>query len=489
MGLHEAKRRSLGAASNSLNLQTHTREKVVVAASSMGAAVFLTLLKLLIGLVTGSLGILAEAAHSGLDLVAAATTLFAVRISDRPADTTHQYGHGKIENLSALAETLMLLITCAWIIYEGIDRLFIHTREVDPSFWAFLTMGVSIVTDFWRSRALGRAARKYNSQALEADALHFSTDIWSSSVVIVGLAFVKYGELTGQKTIFVRSDALAALAVAVIVSYVSIRLGGRAVHALLDSAPHGLAEQIASIAAQVDSVKRVARVRVRGVGNQIFADVRIEIARYLSFEESHAIANQVRDAIRQLVSNSDVVVHTVPSSANEGLLERIQAVASRGHFAIHNIATHVTKGGIWVDLDLEVDPHSTFEHAHALATNLENQLRGKLGQVADINVHIEPRGETLVKGLEVDPERRARYVERIETNRREIPHTHTSQDIALHQVDGTIYVSFHLPIDDDRTIAQVHSIAEEMENRLRREFPELGRVVIHVEPRQKIATQ
>jgi len=464
-------------------LDLRTSEKVTAAASSVGAAVFLTILKLMVGLVTGSLGILAEAAHSGLDSAAAVTTFFAVRISDRPADTTHQYGHGKVENLSALAEMLMLLITCAWIIYEAFNRLTLRAAAVDPSLWAFLTMAVSIGTDLWRSKALGRAARKYKSQALEADALHFSTDIWSSCVVIIGLAFVKYGDLTGQKTIYVRSDALAALAVAAIITYVSLQLGGRAVQALLDSAPRGLAEQIAAAAARVDNVKRVARVRVRNVGAQLFADVRIEIARYLSFEESHAIATRVRDAIRdEIKANADVVVHTVPSVENEGLLERIQAVASTGHFAVHNITTHVTKAGIWVDLDLEVDPSSTFEHAHGMATELETQLRGKLGKVADINVHVEPRGGSLAKALEVNTQRRATYVERIEANRREIPHTHRCEDIALHETDGTVYASFHLPIDGDLTIAQVHSIAEEMENRLRLEFPELGRVVVHVEP-------
>jgi cation diffusion facilitator family transporter len=468
-------------------MQTRTREKVVVAGSSVAAAVFLTVLKLFIGLLTGSLGILAEAAHSGLDLAAAVTTFFAVRISDRPADTSHQYGHGKIENLSALAETLMLLITCGWIVYEGINRLLVHGQQVDPSVWAFVTMATSIVTDFWRSRALSRTARKYHSQALEADALHFSTDIWSSAVVIVGLALVKYGELVGQKALFIRADALAALGVAGIVTLVSLRLGRRTIHALLDSAPHGLAEKIATIAAAVDSVKRVTRVRVRSVGSQIFADVRIEIGRHLSFEESNAIAAHVRDAISQLVANADVVVHTVPSSENEGLLERIQAIAARGHFAVHNITTHATKGGIWVDLDLEVSENSTFAEAHGLATDLENSLRTRLGRVADINVHIEPRGETLVKGREVDPQRVAKYVERIETIRREIPHTHPCEDVAVHEIDGAVYIAFHLPIDTDRTIAQVHGIAEEMENRLRREFPKLGRVVIHVEPYRGIA--
>ncbi|MEJ2556675.1 MAG: cation diffusion facilitator family transporter, partial [Anaerolineae bacterium] len=173
------------------------KEKRSAALSSVLAAVLLTGLKLVVGLLTGSLGILAEAAHSGLDLVAALVTFFAVRLSDRPPDKRHLYGYGKVENLSALVETLLLLVTCIWIIYEAIERLFFKSVEIEASFWAFGVMAVSIVVDISRSRILYRAARKHNSQALEADALHFSTDIWSSSVVIVGLALVWLSERLG----------------------------------------------------------------------------------------------------------------------------------------------------------------------------------------------------------------------------------------------------------------------------------------------------
>ena len=219
--------------------ERQVREKKIVAATSVGAAVFLTGTKLAIGLLTGSLGILAEAAHSALDLAAAVVTFFAVRVSDRPADASHLYGHAKVENLSALFETLLLLITCLWVIYEAVHRLFFVTVKVDPSLWAFLVMGVSIVIDFSRSRALSRVARKYNSQALEADALHFSTDIWSSAVVIAGLALVRYGEHRGGHKAFFetcRCD-FRLLSWPQSSVYVSLRLGRRAVDALLGPGP------------------------------------------------------------------------------------------------------------------------------------------------------------------------------------------------------------------------------------------------------------
>jgi cation diffusion facilitator family transporter len=468
--------------------QNQVREKKLVAGSSVLAAIFLTGIKLVIGLVTGSLGILAEAAHSALDLAAAVITYFAVRVSDRPADETHPYGHAKVENLSALAETLLLLATCVWIFKEAIHRLFFVAVEVDPSFLAFLTMVISIVVDFSRSRALARTARKYNSQALEADALHFSTDIWSSAVVILGLALVRYGDSAGKKSIFVRADAAAALIVALIVVYVSVQLGRRTIDALLDRAPRGLADRFSAAVSGIDQVRRVSRLRVRNVGTQVFVDLSLEVPRRLSFEESHAVTRKAQEVLRAISPNVDVVVHTVPIAENEGILERIQAVAARGHFAVHNITTHWTDRGVWIDLDLEVDPALSFEQAHTLATTLESQVRGELANmqlsapVADVNAHIEPRDEELAAGWDVDPTEASHYIEQIKTIGRELKHTTGCQDIEVHKIKGRVYLSFHLLIDAKRPTAEVHGIAEEMENRLRREFPQLGRVVIHTEP-------
>ncbi|MEW5719491.1 MAG: cation-efflux pump, partial [Chloroflexota bacterium] len=462
--------------------------KGFAASSSVVAAIFLTTMKLVVGIMTGSLGILAEAAHSALDLGAALITWFAVRVSDRPADETHMYGHGKVENLSALAETILLLVTCAWIIYEAIQRLFFESVDVDPSIWAFLTMGISIAVDWSRSRVLYRAAKKYHSQALEADALHFSTDIWSSSVVIIGLALVWLGEQIGMKAILIRADAVAAFIVALIVIWVSVQLGRRTIDALLDTAPHGLAAQITAAVSQVGDVQRVQRTRVRGSGSQVFVELRVAVPRHLSFEESHAVTHQIRDAAHSVSPNADVVVTTVPIAENEGIFETIQSIAARGHFAIHNISTHLTKKGTWIDLDLEVDPGITFDNAHAIATDLETRLRAELAaskdsqRIADINVHIEPRAEELVKGNELTPSQAAKYVERIHAHCAEIPHVRACQDIDVQQLDGQVYLAFHMQLDTDLSIADVHSATEEMENRLRREFPSLGRVVIHAEP-------
>ncbi|MBP1623284.1 MAG: cation diffusion facilitator family transporter [Acidobacteria bacterium] len=469
-------------------METQFREKKVIAATSVGAAVFLTGAKLAVGLWTGSLGILAEAAHSGLDLAAAVITFFAVRVSDQPADESHLYGHGKVENLSALAETFLLLITCVWIIYEAVQRLFFETIEVDPSLWAFLIMGMSIVIDFSRSRALGRVAKKYRSQALEADALHFSTDIWSSAVVIIGLALVKIGDLRGgDKAVYQRADAIAALVVSLIVIHVSYRLGRRAVDALLDRAPQGLAEQLSRSVEDVSGIRRVTRTRVRDVGNRIFVDMEIDVPRHLSLEESHELTQKAQQAVRRISPGADVVVDTVPIAEGEGIVEKIRAAASREHVSVHNITTHWTERGIWIDLDIEVDPDASFERAHEQATKLENKLRTELIRmndsmpVAEINAHIEPRVQEPILGAQLDAAEAETYAERVKTIGRELG-SGECHDIELHRIDGRIYLSCHVLVNAAVPMAEVHRIAEEIENRLRREFPELGRVVIHTEP-------
>ena len=284
-----------------------------VALTSVLAAVVLTLVKIVVGLSTNSLGILAEAAHSGLDLVAAIVTLFAVCFSDRPADSEHPYGHGKVENLSALFETILLLATCVWIVYEAVERLSAKAVKVDPSAWAFVVMFFSIVVDFGRSRALAKAAKDYNSQALEADALHFSTDIWSSMVVILGLGGVLLGQRwTEHAVTLAKADAVAALGVAAIVIVVSFKLGRRTLQGLLDTAPVGLSEQIKPAVEAMPGVVDCHHIRVRTAGPSLFVDVHVLIDGAKSLNETHALTDQIEECIQQIAPNADVTVHPEP---------------------------------------------------------------------------------------------------------------------------------------------------------------------------------
>jgi cation diffusion facilitator family transporter len=294
--------------------ETADQEKKAAALFSVVSAVGLTLFKIIVGVLTLSLGILAEAAHSGLDMAAALVTYLAVRLSGKPADDEHLYGHGKIENLSALFETLLLLGTCVWIIYEAIQRLFVNPVEVEVTFWAFAIMAASIVVNFFNSRRLYRTARKHRSQALEADALHFNTDIWSSSVVLLGLAFVKFGEWIPSLSFLRKADSVAALGVAAIVIYVSIELGMRTIRSLLDTAPSGSVSEIRSAVEALPGVINCHAVRVRVSGPQTFIDAHVLLDGSMSLEEAHALTEVIERTIQKLLPHADVMVHPEPTT-------------------------------------------------------------------------------------------------------------------------------------------------------------------------------
>jgi cation diffusion facilitator family transporter len=309
-----------------MTLQDARKDKRSAALSSVFAAIGLTTFKLIVGLLTNSLGILAEAAHSGLDLVAAAMTFFAVQVSDKPADMEHPFGHGKIENLSALFETLLLLVTSGWIIYEAIQRLFFVSVKVEASIWSFIVMGTSIVIDYTRSRILYKAARKYKSQALEADALHFSTDIWSSSVVIIGLIGLTLARYIPGLDWMHKADSIAALIVAIIVIYISGELGWRTISALLDTAPRGLADKVEKVAAAVPGVVDAHAIRIRPSGAHTFIDMHITMDGTCTLNEAHAATEVIEKAIHAIISPADITVHVEPAK-----LVRIPVKSQKQH--------------------------------------------------------------------------------------------------------------------------------------------------------------
>src|SRR5437762_13167447 len=332
-------------------------EKRSVARNSVIAAVGMTALKILVGFATGSLGLISEAAHSGLDLIAAVITFFSVGVSDKPADADHQYGHGKVENFSAFIETGLLLLTCIWIVYEAIERLFILHVEIEPSIAAFAVMFFSMAVDFWRSRALGRIAAKYDSQALEADALHFSTDIWSSGVVVLGLLLVMLGR-TWNIDWLRDADPVAALFVAGVVVYVSWRLARKTIDALLDAAPAGIRNKIIAAAWTVDGLVEVDRVRIRRAGNRYFADLSIGLARNVTFQRSEQVADAVTVAVHDVLPDADVVVHSIPRAMNtENIFDKVRAVATRQNFNVHDVSVQNLHGHLHVEQHLELDEH------------------------------------------------------------------------------------------------------------------------------------
>ncbi|HVN75454.1 MAG TPA: cation-efflux pump [Thermoanaerobaculaceae bacterium] len=460
------------------------REKRAVAAVSVAAAVFLTSTKLLVGTVSGSLGILSEAAHSGLDLVAAVVTLLAVRASAKPADREHTYGHGKVENLSALFEAALLFATCTWIIVEAIERLFFKTVHVEASAWAFAIMAMSIAVDLWRSRALRRVAVKYDSRALEADALHFSTDIWSSAVVIVGLAGVAAARAPGLAWL-ADADAVAALGVAAIVVWITVQLGRKTVADLLDAIPPGLRDEIDRVV-RVPGVVDVVRVRVRRSGADAFADVTLTVGPGTAIDRAHLIATSAEAAIRRLVPGADVVVHVEPADApvppeDELPSESVRGVAARLGFAVHDIHLHHVLDSRSLELHLEVDKSLSVAEAHQRATTLEAALRAEIAGLAQIVTHIEPQDES-AGASRAAPEDEGQVLAVL----RELAsgagmHCHP-HDVMVRRADGGLTVSFHCALDAGTAITAAHELTERFERELRARLPHVGRVVIHVEP-------
>jgi len=288
------------------------QEKHYAALTSVIAALGLTSFKLVIGLFTNSLGIISEAAHSGFDLVAALITLLAIWISSKPADKEHLYGHGKVENLSALIETVLLLVTCIWIIYEAINRLFFKVTHVEVTLWSFVVIVSSIAVDYSRSRLLFRTAHKYKSQALEADALHFQTDIWGSSVVLLGLICVMISKHFAVLSFLEKMDAIAALGVAGIVISVSFELGKRTIQGLIDTAPKGMQAQIKRVVEGMPDIIDCHNIRIRASGPNLYVDIHVHMDGHQSLDRVHSLTDAIEEAIRKLIPDTDVTVHPEP---------------------------------------------------------------------------------------------------------------------------------------------------------------------------------
>jgi cation diffusion facilitator family transporter len=459
---------------------TMRREKRVVARNSLFAALGITIMKAVVGVSTGSLGILSEAAHSALDLVAAFITLISVRVSDKPADLDHPYGHGKVENFSAFIETGLLLLACVWIIWEAVRRLFFHQVDIEPTVAAFVVMALSMVVDAWRSRALKRIAAKYDSQALEADALHFTTDIYSSGVVLLGLGLVVIGKRYSLPWLNY-ADPIAALFVAMAVIYVSWRLARRTIDALLDAAPAGVRSQIIDEVSRLDGVLELDHVRIRRGGNRYFADLSVGLARTVTFQRAEQLADEVTNAIRRVLPNADVVVHSVPRAAvSENIFDRIRAVATRNNLNVHDVSVQSLAGRLHVEQHLELDERLTLKQGHDVVTAIEGEMRREVPEIDSILTHIESEPATIETGDEI--ERDAELERRLSRIVAEFPEVVDMHEIAVKRVRDRIYVSCHCTMSDELPLSRVHDISTALEIRFKQDAPEIFKVLIHPEP-------
>lgn len=460
------------------------REKRAAALLSVGSALLLVSLKTFLVIRTSSLGVLSEALHSGLDLIAAVITFLSVRVSDEPADERHPYGHGKFENFSAFVETGLLLLIALFIIYEAFDRLFFHNVHIQPSVTAIVILFVALAIDVTRSRALKHVAHKYSSEALEADALHFSTDVWSTMVVIAGVGLVWAGE-TWNVPWLAYADALAGLAVAAVIIWVGSQLARRTMDALLDVAPKGLQQEIARAVAGMDGVLDVDRVRVRRAGNRHFVDATVSVARTASLEQVHALSDAIEKRIGEIVP-SDVMVHAEPRAPQgEHLFEAIRAVAQRMGLAIHDVTALQHGGQLFIELHLEVDESLTLREAHRQASELEEGIRKLRDGSTDVNIHIEPLGRHIATpdagAGEMKQLSRAieDFLNSLPSEFDELINCH---DVRVRQVEHHILASCHCTMRGVLPITQVHDVTAALEDRIKETFPQIYRVTIHPEP-------
>ena len=460
------------------------KEKKRAALLSVASALVLVSLKTFLVLRTASLGVLSEALHSGLDLVAAIITFLSVRVSDAPADERHPYGHGKFENFSAFVETGLLLLTALYIIYEAFARLFFRSVHIAPSITAIVILLFALAIDVTRARALSHVAKKFSSEALEADALHFSTDVWSTVVVISGIGLVWAGE-TWNMPYLIYADALAGLAVAAVILWVGSQLGRRTVDALLDAAPEGLQQEIARTIARMDGVLDVDRVRVRRAGNRHFVDATVSVARTASLEQVHELSDAIEKRVGEIVP-SDVMVHAEPRAPQgEHLFEAIRAVAQRMGLGIHDLSALQQQGQLFVELHLEVDENLSLRDAHRQATKLEEGIRELRDGPIEVNIHIEPLGRQIATPDSGAGEMKqlSRSVEQfLNSLPAEFDELVNCHDVRTRQVAHHILVSCHCAMKGALPITQIHDVLATLEDRVKERFPQIHRVTIHPEP-------
>lgn len=456
-------------------MSTATGEKQSVALGSIVASALMTVMKLVVGLLTGSIGILSEAAHSGLDFAATVLTYLAVRVSDRPADEEHNYGHGKVESVAALAETALLFLTSIWIIYEAAHRLVTGALAVEATWYGLAVMLISIAIDAFRARALSRVAKATRSEALEADALHFSSDILSSGVVVAGLGLVYLG--------YPKGDAIAAIGVAGFVCLAGYRLGRRTIDTLIDTAPKGAAGRVAAIAERLPGVVRVEGVKVRSAGSVLFVDLDVAVSRTLPLDRVKEIQTAVAAAVGTEMPEAKPVVHAHPLALeNETIVDRVQVIAANQGLAVHHITVQRIDERISVSLDLEVDGRQSIGRAHETASVLEAAIRDELGAAVEVETHIEPLLVDAVDGVEVAPDLLSRIDRTIQEIAAGKPSILDAHNLRVRQTGQGLFVSFHCHVAAGETVEDVHNTITHFEHRLRDRWPEIKRVIIHAEP-------
>jgi cation diffusion facilitator family transporter len=448
--------------------------KTNVAAISIFASAGMAAAKFAVGIAIGSLALISEALHSSVDVVATIITWLVVRVSDQPADEEHHYGHGKFESLSALFVIALLYVLAGGILVESWSRLREGAAPPTLSAIPFVVLVIDIAVNFWRARALYRTARETRSQALAADALHFASDVLGSTAVIIGLVLTGLG--------FAWGDSAAAIAVAVMISILGLRLGRSTIETLLDRAPEGASEKAIAAIRSVPGVVSVERLRARMVGPTYFIDAIANVPRTYPIDRVEAIKKNAQAAVSEALGDADLTFTAVPVARdNESVRERIMVIARNSGLAVHHVTVHDLGGKLTVSIDLEVDGDMELLAAHGIAHELERNIREDFGEDVEVDTHIEPLEPELPHGTDAAPER-VEVIKAALTGFAGNGAIHDIHNVRVRDTDAGEIVNFHCRAAPSMSVIKVHEHVDEIERALRRAFPSIKRVISHAEP-------
>ncbi len=441
----------------------------------------MTVLKLAAGLLSGSLGVLSDAAHSGLDMVGSALTFLSVRVSDKPADEDHTYGHGKFENFSSFGEVLLMAASSAWIIWEAIQRILHHGKELQQLGWPAAVVLCSIAVDVWRSRRLKAVADRTGSSALATDAFHFASDIWSSLAVLAGLGASWAGAHFGI-AVLRYADPLAAVMVSLLILRLTVRLGREAVDVLLDQIPAETRLRLIDDVARVPGVLSVEQARVRRAGANYFADLTLAMPRRYTFEHTEELVRAATEAVHRTLPEADVVIHTVPRQARaESIFDRVRAVAARNNVSVHELSVQSHQGRLRVEQHLELDEAQPLLKAHDFVCSLESEILRDVPEIDAVLTHIESEPATIEQPEEMVEENR-RLEEAMQRAAAGLPEIVDVHEFIVGRNGDHIHLSCHCTLPDDLTMRRVHEVITALEDHFKLECPEVYRVLIHPEP-------
>jgi cation diffusion facilitator family transporter len=435
---------------------------------SIGAAAALVALKLATGLASGSLGLVSEALHSGTDLVAALLTFFAIGVAGRPADEGHQYGHGKAEHLAALAEATVLALVSVAVAALAVTRLAgAAEHDVDPAWWVFVVVGLVLAIDLSRTVVSLRTARRYRSEALRSNALHFGSDFAGTLAVLAGLVAATAG--------FPEGDSIAALFVALLVLVAAWRLIRRNVDVLMDNAPAAAEEAARAAIARIEPPVELSRLRLRQAAGRTFADVVISVPPGAVVGQGHAVADRVEAELERALPGSDVVVHVEPDAHEAALRERAHAAALTVPRVreIHNLSVVSVGGDVDLSLHLKLPGDLTLEEAHELAEEVERAILRAVPEIDAVQTHLEPLAEAGA-GVVVEAAELEAAVARAAGG--------PPRELRLLRTEKGVVAFLTLGLDPDSTLAEAHARASEVEERLRRARPDVADVIVHTEP-------